>query len=395
MRGASRIFHIISSYLELDQASPSRSSGRLWILRIGYYKLERAKERADDWIWIVDHTVQLGSEKCMVILGIRQKSLPLGELHLNHEDVETISMLPVTKSNGDIVYRQLTETIKKTGVPRAIVGDHGSDLKAGINRFCNDHERTCYIYDIKHKTASILKREFQDDQDWKEFSEKAALTGKKVRQTDLSGFAPPNQRSKARYMNIDTLVEWGQNMVRYSDHQSIKPSEEYDLVRIQEKVGWLNEYRDRLSDWEQLIQTVKTAENHIKSKGIYRDVHVDLKKELDKCPNTKTMNSVCEELISFTKEQSLNAIGDEKLLGSSEVIESVFGKFKTLERDQAKSGFTSMLLALPAFISKTTIDIIQQAIETVPTKKVIEWYKENIGKSVQSKRKEILKTANT
>jgi len=35
---------------------------------------------------------------------------------------------------------------------------------------------------------------------------------------------------------------------------------------------------------------------------------------------------------------------DELLLGSSEVIESAIGKFKTLERDQVKSGFRSMLL---------------------------------------------------
>jgi len=103
---------------------------------------------------------------------------------------------------------------------------------------------------------------------------------------------------------------------------------------------------------------------------------------------------VCEELVSFAKEQSLNVIGDERLLGSSEVIESVFGKFKTVEHDQAKSGFTSMLLGLPALLSKTTQDVVKKAMETVSTKKVIEWFKENIGQSVQSKRKELLKIVN-
>ena len=40
-------------------------------------------------------------------------------------------------------------------------------------------------------------------------------------------------------------------------------------------------------------------------------------------------------------------------------------------------------------LSKTTQDVIRNAIETVPTKKVFEWIRENIGQSVQSKKKEI------
>ena len=77
------------------------------------------------------------------------------------------------------------------------------------------------------------------------------------------------------------------------------------------------------------------------------------------------------------------------LLGSSEIIESVFGKLKNLEQDQVKSGFTAMLLSLAATVSKTSRDVIQKALETVPTKKVFQWYRENIGQSVQSKKKEI------
>jgi hypothetical protein len=82
LRGASRVIDTMLSFLELRQPVPSWYSGRLWLLRLGYYKLYREKEHADDWIWIVDHIVQLGSEKCLVILGIRQSNLPQAELYL-------------------------------------------------------------------------------------------------------------------------------------------------------------------------------------------------------------------------------------------------------------------------------------------------------------------------
>ena len=57
-------------------ASPSWSTGRLWLLRFGYYKLTRPQPHADDWVWIVDHTAQIGAAKCLVILGVRLNGLP-------------------------------------------------------------------------------------------------------------------------------------------------------------------------------------------------------------------------------------------------------------------------------------------------------------------------------
>lgn len=112
LRGTSRVIEAMLSFLELEQSVPSWYSGRLWLLRLGYYKLHREQEYADDWIWIVDHTVQIGREKCLVILGIRQSELPEAELYLNHEDVEPIALFPVTHSNGEIVFQQLTDTIE-------------------------------------------------------------------------------------------------------------------------------------------------------------------------------------------------------------------------------------------------------------------------------------------
>jgi hypothetical protein len=57
--------------LQLPYKTPSWASGRLWLLRLGSDKLSRPKAQADDWVWIVDHTVQIGHEKCLVILGVR------------------------------------------------------------------------------------------------------------------------------------------------------------------------------------------------------------------------------------------------------------------------------------------------------------------------------------
>jgi len=391
MRATSRVLSLISSFLGLNIATPSWYTGRLWLLRIGLYKLQRPKQIAADWIWIIDHTVQLGKEKCLVILGIRQKLLPKGELYLKHEDVEPIALIPVEQSNGEVVFQQLAENIQKTGMPKQIVSDHGTDLKTGIARFCQKYN-TKHTYDIKHKSAAILKRELKDEPDWQEFVKCASSTGKKVQQTDLSALAPPNQRSKARYMNVDTWVNWGYNTLCYLDHAKSKDPEQFEKSSLCKKLGWLYGFRDKLKDWKILVEIVGTANNYINFVGLFQNIHKDLEDELSEFTANESFGHIPRELVLFVKEQEQNIADGDRFLGSSEIIESIIGKYKGLQRDQVKGGFTGMLLGLAASVSDFSMDTVQKAITFVSTKKVWQWVKDNVGKSVYSKRIEIHKS---
>lgn len=374
--------------LELPLPSPSWFSGRLWLFRLGYFKLTRPKEHAGDWVWIVDHTVQLGAEKCLVILGIRLCNLPAPGSCLSQEDVEPIALFPVRQSSGDVVFQQLGDTISKTGVPREIIGDKGTDLKSGVEKFCQEHPETCYVYDIKHKTAAVLKHELQKDEAWQEFCQLAAQTRRKVQQTSLAALAPPNQRTKARYMNVDILIQWGRNMLSFFARQQKEASSEFDPEQLEKKFGWLTRFSEQLEEWDELIHIIETTESFVRKQGLYRDSSLVLRELLIVLVHNERTKRVCAQLLAFVAEESLKANPNERLLGSSEVIESVFGKLKRMEQDQAKSGFTGLLLSVSAMVSTTTKEVVQKAMETVPTKRVLAWCKENIGQSVQAKRKE-------
>lgn len=92
----------------VDAATGSYYSARLWLLRLGLYQLNRPKEQADDWMWIVDHTLQIGEYRCLIVVGIRQAAWEQLESRvLRHEDVDVIDLQPVTESNGKVVYRRV------------------------------------------------------------------------------------------------------------------------------------------------------------------------------------------------------------------------------------------------------------------------------------------------
>ena len=393
MRGTSRAVAIMFKSLGIKQSVPTWYTLRLWLLRLGYYKLTREKAQGRDWIWIIDHTIQCGQEKCLAILGIRQSKLPEAETILYHEDVEPLALYPVKSSNGEIVYQQLEKTIAITGVPREIIADGGTDIKAGVQRFCRHHPRTCFIYDIKHKAAAVLKQHMNAGSDWSDFVKRASSAGKQLQQTDMAALAPPNQRTKSRYMNIDRLVKWAHETLAFMDQQALSPSFHCDQQRLKAKLGWLGAYRTRIAQWQELIQVVESAVSFIRFHGLYRNCQADLLREPTYEAHSPLAKRVRQELIAFIKTESEKAKPRERLLGSSEVIESVFGKLKHLEKDQSKSGFTVLLLSLAASVSETTLEVVQKAVEAVPTKKVFQWFKDNVGQSVQAKRKEVKKIA--
>src|SRR6185437_1268324 len=93
------------------------------------------------------------------------------------------------------------------------------------------------------------------------------------------------------------------------------------------------------------------------------------------------------ELIDFVREQGLKARPGERLPGSTEVVESCFGKLKALEDGQSKSGFTGLVLSLGAMVSDWTAEAIGEALERCRIRDVVEWCRERLGRSVQSQRR--------
>jgi hypothetical protein len=378
---------LVMAFFRLPLLAPSWWAGRLWVLRLGYYKLTRPKEQAADWVWIVAHTVQIGVEKCVVILGVRLSALPTPARCLSHEDVEPIARCPVRQSNGEVVYQQLEDSITKTGLPRAIIGDQGSDLQAGVERFCQHHPETSYLYDINHKTAVVLEHELEEEPSWRAFTHLAAQTKQRVQPTALAFRAPPKQRTKARYMNRESLLGWGRETLRFLDRQPSAGSRELDPQHLEEQLGWLKGFREPLTVWHELRQIIEATESFVRKHGLDRGAHRALGKILTPLAQSARTKTVSQPLLTFVAEQSFQAQHHERLLGSSEVIESVLGKFKRLEQDQAKGGFTGLVLGVGAMVATTTREVVQKALETVSTKEVLDWCKQTLGQSLQAKRK--------
>jgi hypothetical protein len=392
LRGAG---HVLESMYEMDVdwgfdfPVPHFTTVRLWLLRLGHYHLHRAKEHGDDWVWIIDHSNQIGQEKCLLILGIRVSKLPPPgeEFPLRLSQMEPIELEPVIVSDKEVVYRQLEANVAKTGVPRAIISDHGGDLAGGIELFRKEHPETLDIYDITHKAACLLKALLERDEQWKAFATQAGHTKCRIQQTEWAFLVPPALRSKARYMNLGEVIGWGIKTLAIVDNPGSDVLRHGTAVRLEEKLGWLKQFREALVRWSEMEQTIDVAVDFVRTQGLYEEAEKELRGRLQKLSVGSEAAQLGEDLARFVTEQARRLGPGERLPGSSEVIESCFGKFKTLEREQSKAGFTSLVLALVACVSERTQEVVHQALQTSKTRDVIAWIKAKLGDTLGSKRR--------
>jgi len=391
IRGAARIIALFT------HATPVHTTIRWWLLRLGYYKLTRSKAKGD-WVWFADHSIQLGDQKVLMIVGLPLHQLPPRGQALTQRDLEPLALLPVTTSNGTIVASQLQDLVRVTGAPRAIVADQGSDLQAGISEFIKAEPETARIIDVKHKGASVLKKHLNMTHAWSEFVSSSSRCRQRLQQTPMAKVAPPNQRSKSRYMNADRLTEWAERQLRLQrKHASTLGELGVNREELIRELGWLREYAQIIPDWSASVRIVQETTRTIAEDGYCPGVGNQMKRVLRGLSVGPTSRQVRKEMLDFVQAQERQAElkSHERLPGSTEPLESTFGTFKHIEGDQASQGFTPLVLSAAATLSETSTQVVGEALRAVSTSSVKSWIEEHFSKTLGSERRLLNAAART
>ena len=378
-----------------QHAGPSHTTVQNLLLRLGLYELTRTKERADDWIWITDHTIKGGVTKCLVILGIRYDQYQHLTGPLQHRDMQTLALIPVDKSTGEIVQGQLDELAGLIGVPMGIVSDHGSDLKKGIRLFQEEHPEVVSLYDIIHLLSRLIDAILSKDAQWATFRQECCRCGNAIRQSPLSHLCPLAPKKKARHMNIGGEIQWGARslqLVQKSRDGKLTDDQLRQLTPtlIEKKLGWLENYREALSRWEELWLMSEQVCAVVRAEGYHATLTTSLKSQLPG-PVTESAALLTAQVLEFSDRVQAEVGEGRHLPGSSEVIESLIGKGKRLDGVNNTRGFTAQLLAMAASVATPTAEVIMTALKTCGIKHVQQWCSKHLAPSSQSLRKRDLK----
>jgi hypothetical protein len=400
LRSTPRVLAAVFGVLAGRPADPTVmtwTTVRCWLMRVGLYALLRPLQRADDWAYLIDHTVPIGTVKGFAVVGVRLSQLPYPQRCLQREDLDLIALVPMVHSTAATVEQALEKAALRTGVPRLIVSDQGGDVQGGIERYCRNHPHAVATCDTAHKGANLLRRLLEADERWPGFVVQLGQTKAKLQQTPLACCVGPRLRPKARFMNLAAPLRWARWCLRaldgsppkdkvLSDHQRAVLAT-IDREQLEAKLGWLREYSQAIEQWSQWHEVIQVVVRQARRHGIDRDSVVELRRQFDAMKLSLSGQDAAEAMITFIEEQAWVArLGGERLVVSTEILESLYGELKTLERQQSDSGLTGLMLVLGVIVSRWSPEEIKEALDAVPWKAVQAWIEENLGTTVQSQR---------
>ncbi len=374
-RASTKCFSIITESLDISCKTPSYTTLLNWVHKIGYYELNKVKEKADDWIIILDESIQLGCDKILVIFGIRESKIDFTR-PLNFQDLVPLREISRTNWNGELIKDVILDLKKEIGNIKYAVGDYGSDIKKGLNLLNITH-----IHDITHKFALILKKLFKNNISYKEITLKITEMRRKLFQSEIAYIIPPRQRTKSRYQNIKIISNWCLRAVNFMENGQVKSE------KIEDNLKWILSHKSFIHELSEINQTICDVEKVLKHNGL----SVKTKEECNLIMGNLTSKQGMEikEQISLYLDETTKMLPEvKKILITSDIIESAFGKYKNYVSFNPMAGITNLALSIAAFTSSLTEIEIKKALEETTVDDIKKWSGQFIGKTLLQKRRE-------
>lgn len=92
------------------------------------------------------------------------------------------------------------------------------------------------------------------------------------------------------------------------------------------------------------------------------------------------------ELLEWIKQSSSKLKPGERAWLSTEILESLFGKYKQVECQHSKGGFTRLIAAIPTFCVEATKEGLRKAFQAVDCKATQKWIKTSLGRTLTTRK---------
>lgn len=368
-----------------DFAVPAYSTIRSWLLRVGHHALSRPLDKTRPWLWLVDHTVQIGSVKLLVILGCPMCTVPFGDRALQLADLQLVALVPMEHSNGAAVETELENAAYRTGVPRLIVSDQGSDLTKAIKNYRDFRPGVAHVPDIAHFGANLLEHAWAEQPQWQQFVRRLQETSSALRQTPSAYLLAPKLRAKARFMNVGTPLQFASRVLRHLASASPR-------AKAVEHYGWLREQGEDLAVWTREHQLVQTTIAHLRVQGLHAGTLAELESAWGEVGARASTVGIAERLRAYVRKHQPSE-ARERFVASTEILESSFGKLKRIEGPQSQEGLTVLSLAMGAMVGDCSDAEVREALDRTPQKRVDRWFARAWGHSVQWLRQQFAREA--
>ncbi len=358
---------------------PSYTSILNWTKKVGLYQLEIQKDQADDWIIILDESIEFGHDKLLVIYGISCKKVNF-ESALNYQDLIPLTIVSGDSWTGDLIKKEIGKIEQEYGKIIYAIADGGNGIRKALRL-----KRIPHIYDITHKFAWFLKEIYKEEDEFKSYIKIMAKMRGTLALSNISHVLPPNQRFHSRYMNLDIISDWGLKVLNYLDLGETNK-------RVFKELIWVKGYEKFITELAEVNSVLAKIKTLLKTQSMSIE-NVEKAKSILHGMKTKFLRpeKLKNYIVQFLEEQIALLPEQKKIVCTSDIIESAFGKYKNYISNNPLVGITDLALVMAAFTAKLDTKSVMNAMEQVKIKALKQWSEKNIGETNLQRRKRVLR----
>lgn len=362
------IVRILSFMLSKGEPVPCANTIQNWVSKMGYYKLvtDLDIDKAARYALILDESIRIGNEKMFMALLIAAENST--QEALNFQSTRVVCLAYAKSWTGDKIANELQAFRKQHPHIQLqyLLGDEDGKLKKAAR--CLDLP---YIADISHSIATCLRHSFGQDAAYQEFCKLVASYQAKGVNSELSYLLPPKQRSKARFMNQYHLIAWAAQLMA-----------KYKLLNQKEQAFFqdLAQHQSLIEAMSSCLAVAQKVALWLKKEGYSLEKASFITQEIAPLTQSKNASIACfankllqylEKYANFAKQANPKS----SYQVCSDIIESLFGKYKSLLSDNAWVGSSVIGLELGLYTldKKQIEDKIQDALEQVFISDIDSW----------------------
>ncbi len=130
---------------------------------------------------------------------------------------------------------------------------------------------------------------------------------------------------------------------------------------------------------------IRLLQKQVKLLGLTSSSDLQFKQLLSQFNIPTSLNSFKYQLFLYLQQEMPDS--DQTLLASSDVLESIFGRYKNLSKRCPLKEIRSLILTIPLIPITLTHDFVKKALNTVSCSHSASWVNNILGQSMLSQRK--------
>ena len=363
-------------------------------MKLGLFELQTPKEKRDDWLFIIDTTFGHSPKQCLLILGIPYQKwlqkLQSDVPQLQYHDVQVLSLNVLESTKGTILASILHDLTDIVGQPLQIISDHGPDLIKGIKLHKQQHPEIISTYDFTHQVALWFKEKAAQDPRFRNFLAECSSIPSKINRTNLSFLMAPGAKSASRYHNVDIFINWANKLFNYwskQDFSLIDPVPERGKKKFLSQFRSLLQYQPQLDTYSGILLVYNSAKKLLTQNGLHHQSVTDWLELTRNYPTSPEIQKSIQQVTQYLTTESQQIPEGFIFPSTSDIIESLFSKYKQFLDSSPFSEINEMILSVCLFTTELTTDKILTALENITVNDLNSWKLETFGQSFFSKRK--------